>query len=269
MLRAGESLMQIYWLLRTMAHDTRRKGDKVVPSLLQACEQAATAPKVPPAPPQARERAPDSTAVPDGPRLRALRRHTTSVVIPSAGPCEGLSQFSDEAERSAPDVAAPDRTPQSGDGGPSDTARSDEERDDDDPDSRRLSEMHAELGAGEGVTQLVRASLAQLSGGGTGVVSTSAPVDTGAADGAGATEVFRATVDFFDRLCSSSSTLVPVATHRRQSTLRSRLEAINTRLHEPALVGKARTPGRGCCVQCHLRSLCACPASVLLLHNTP
>ena len=234
-----------------MAHDTKRKADRAVQSLLQTCEQAATAPKVTPDPSRAvsdvasaSERTSDSqAAVPDAPRLRTLRRHITGVVIPSAGPCEGLSQFSEDAEplsarraeqaqETTEDVQQPfaEAEPQQSATGQAGMVESA------DPSQQRLSEMHSALGCGEGVTQLVRASICDLEGGGTGIVSTSAPAE--AAEAAGAAECFSATVDFFDRLCSSASTLIPVSPHRRQSTLRTRLELINERLHSPEMQGR-------------------------------
>jgi hypothetical protein len=114
-------------------------------------------------------------------------------------------------------------------------------REDSDAHSQRLSTLHTELGDGEGVTQLVRASLNDLSGGGTGVLSPDAPLKPSAVESCDAAECFRATVDFFDRLCTSSATLAPKPMPRRQSVLRQRLEAINVKLHKPELASKVRS----------------------------
>jgi hypothetical protein len=168
--------------------------------------------------------------MPGGPHLSLLRRHTTSVVIPTAGPCEGLSQFTcDDSPSQGNDAVSNQAQDLVGMAGAPGTA---------DMQTHRLSHLHAELGKGEGVTQLVRASLNDLSTGGTGVVATFGPPDTSITEAAGAAECFIATVDFFDRLCSSSSTLVPVVPHRRQSMLRTRLECINEKLHSSELQGK-------------------------------
>lgn len=247
--------VQIYWLLRTMAQDQRRPGSAVT-TLLQAVQQAATAPKLPPPPPQHPRQTVSpgtpSLTLPEGPRLRTLRRHTTSVVIPSAGPCEGLSQWD------------PGAAPFSSLGGEL-TAGANLA---DSADVQRLSQLHDDLGVGEGVSQLVRASLDDLRDGGSGMLSVAAQSAT--LTGGDAAECFGATVDFFDRLCASSSTLVPAAPARRQSMLRQRLEGINVKLHSPEAAGRVRpapqpSAARPCCVsQSCIRggTLRAAPASV-------
>lgn len=230
----GRASLQIFWLLRTMAYDQKRKADnsKLIITLLQACQQAATAPKVPASPRRksALERRTDTFQLPDAPQLSSLRRHTTTVVIPSAGPCEGLSQIShspSSTRESTPAARQPSGEPPSGAG----------------EQQQRLSSLHEELGGtGEGVTELVRASLSDLSHGGTGIVATTGPSESPQRDVQGAAECFAATVDFFDLLCDGSSSLAPQPQPKRQSALRSRLEGINERLHEPDLLGKVRKP---------------------------
>lgn len=205
-----------------MAQDQHKPGTAVT-TLLQAVHQAATAPKLPlPArhPRQTASINDDGRTLPQGPRLRTLRRHTTSVVIPSAGPCEGLSEWDPapfSMQRSEPSSAT----------APPDPAN-----------VERLSQLHDDLGAGEGVSQLVRASLDDLQKGGSGMPSKA--TQPAAFTGGDAAECFRATVDFFDRLCASSSTLAPVAPVRRQSILRQRLEGINAKLHSPETAGRVR-----------------------------
>ena len=249
--------MQIYWLLRTMSSDVRAKGDKTVESLLDAIKQAAIAPKIATLSQQQHATAGAGAAqadMPSAPRLRALRQHTSNIVIPSSGPLAGLSQYTDSQEASADgaritisSVTAPNTESTRSDTGAPPFAASAAAPAAEPPQSvagsagnqaQRLVEMHNELGSGEGVTQLVRASMTDLQHGGTGVVPMSVPLE--AAEAAGAAECFKATVEFFDRLCASAATLVPIAPPRRQSTLRTRLERINERLHAPDLVGKVR-----------------------------
>lgn len=220
--------LQIYWLLRTMAYDQKRKTDnKGVIALLTACQQAATAPKLPasPRPHSARTSPRGTDTLPGAPELATLRRHTTNVVIPSAGPCEGLSQVSH----------SPTSTP----GASAGRQMSADSLVDTGVQHERLSTLHEQLGGvGEGVSELVRASLCDISNGGTGVVAAPEPPESPRRGGVGAAECFTATVDFFDLLCDSSAALVPLPPAKRPSAMRAKMEDINARLHQPELQGK-------------------------------
>jgi hypothetical protein len=106
----------------------------------------------------------------------------------------------------------------------------------------RLSRLSMQLGNGEGVTQLVQASMDDLSSGGTGVLSRSPPSDPAPApSGASSARRFRATAVFLDIVCACSTSLVPVPPPQRMSALRQRLEDINARLIDADLHAQVRT----------------------------
>lgn len=107
--------------------------------------------------------------------------------------------------------------------------------------SVRLDHLHRELGAGEGVTALVRASLINLCKGGNGIV-----LPCSAKDGHGAcaggvdyeVDCFTATLEFFEMLCHCSEGIMQLQHGNRHSVLRQRLEACNRHLFTPAAMAK-------------------------------
>jgi hypothetical protein len=208
--------MQIYWLLRTISQD-QRGPNKVISSLLQSCEEAATHAH--------------------SPECSAQHRHTHDAIAPApatawraqsaqpgvkADACDAPSCSRQGNAAAQPSVRVGGETPSAA------------ERD-------RLSRLSLQLGNGEGVTQLVQASMDDLSSGGTGLLSRSPPGEPVAAPKAAlSTRRFKATVDFLDILCACSSSLLPIAPPQRMSALRQRLEGINARLLGPDLHAQAR-----------------------------
>nr|BAV58261.1 phosphatidylinositol 4-kinase [Ulva partita]BAV58262.1 phosphatidylinositol 4-kinase [Ulva partita] len=96
----------------------------------------------------------------------------------------------------------------------------------------RLANLHNELGMGEGVTALVRASLLNLGRGGTGVVLPSSDAE----DRRGQTfdssigksqHCFYPTLKFFEMLCNCAQGIMQLPQKSRHSELRQRLEACN------------------------------------------
>ncbi|PRW56340.1 phophatdylinositol 4-kinase [Chlorella sorokiniana] len=134
-------------------------------------------------------------------------------------------------------------------------------------DSRRVSSLQEELGAGEGVSALLLRSSTAGEGGGPGVVQTSegAPlagtstrssIDGGAAAAAAAAgaaaqllsppssprrrqTTFGATLDFVETLCQASSSLTAFQPEDRQWALRRALQQINAEIEKASRNGVA------------------------------
>ena len=93
----------------------------------------------------------------------------------------------------------------------------------------RLKHMHKELGKGEGVTELVAASMADLHAGGSGIVSSEGNADAMPdwRRTCRTPQIFEATVEFFAKLSGCSSGLMQLPPERREDILQHRLKECN------------------------------------------
>lgn len=119
--------------------------------------------------------------------------------------------------------------------------------------AERLDDLHCELGIGEGVTALVRASLMNLRKGGTGVVLPCSDVEDsrrGELDSVSETcqQCFHPTLKFFELLCNCAQGIMQMPQQCRHSELRQRLEACNRYLFSQAAIAKVffLPPGTTC-----------------------
>lgn len=116
-------------------------------------------------------------------------------------------------------------------------------RDFDDQDTcERLIRMREQLGRGEGVTALVMSSIVDLNSGGDGVISNSAGMETNCTANGTDLQVFQATIEFFNNLCSCTEGLIQYLAATRTEILQQRLECCNERLSRSRLYAKVLWP---------------------------
>lgn len=99
-------------------------------------------------------------------------------------------------------------------------------------DQHRLKNIHEELGAGEGVTALVVASLNDLHAGGSGIVTSELAADAVPSwnQARRSLQRFETTAFFFERLSRCSSGLMQIPQEHREKVLQHRLKACNQKL---------------------------------------
>lgn len=99
----------------------------------------------------------------------------------------------------------------------------------------RLQNIHAQLGPGEGVTNLVAASINDLHSGGTGIITSNPGADTlhASMEMHTAPHSFHTTAAFFERLSNCSSGLMQLPQESRESTLKRRLKVCNQNISCP------------------------------------
>lgn len=95
----------------------------------------------------------------------------------------------------------------------------------------RLQALQNELGAGEGVTQLLRHANEIRSAGGEGVVAVGPPDDNAMCTDA--LNCFAASVGFADSLCSCSAAITPLPAAQRPAVLERSLNIVNAELNVP------------------------------------
>lgn len=109
---------------------------------------------------------------------------------------------------------------------------------DDQDTCERLISMREHLGRGEGVTALVMSSIDDLNSGGDGVITNSAGIESNYAANGTDPQVFQATIEFFNNLCSCTEGLIEYLAETRTEIIKQRLECCNERLASSRLYGK-------------------------------
>lgn len=107
----------------------------------------------------------------------------------------------------------------------------------------RLDNLHSELGVGEGVTALVRASLVHQRKGGDGVVLPHPDIENSTNESPGilscsSQQCFQATLGFFEMISDCAQGIMQFPPKGRHSELRQRLETCNRYLFSQAAIAQ-------------------------------